>query len=226
MKVTNFNPAGGQTDMKVYNENNPVKNEKIKENGKETPKASEKEKDLKPAVVYEKSDEAKALEKTKKEKTSDKVKNTKTIEYLQKQSEERVNNFKKMIRDMLEKQGYHFNRFMGSGVADKDGNEVKLEDIKVDEDTRMQAQKAISEGGEYSVENVATRIMDFAKALAGGDKSKIGMLRKAVQDGFEQAKQMLGGTLPEISMKTYDEVMARFDEWENPSKVEETPKKA
>ncbi|MDF2948837.1 MAG: uncharacterized protein K0R07_858, partial [Sedimentibacter sp.] len=70
--------------------------------------------------------------------------------------------------------------------------------------------------GEYSVDAVATRIMDMAKALSGSDKSKIPLLKDAVKKGFEAAGLELNGGagLPEICNKTYDEIMKRFDEWE------------
>ena len=52
-------------------------------------------------------------------------------------------------------------------------------------------------------------------AISGGDKAQIGKLKAAIEDGFKQAKEALGGYLPEISQKTYDEVMKRMDEWAN-----------
>lgn len=83
------------------------------------------------------------------------------------------------------------------------------------EDSEKAAQ-AIADGGEYSIDAVATRIMDMAKALSGGDKSKLSLLRDAVIKGFEAAGMELNGGagLPEISYKTYDEIMKHFDEWE------------
>ena len=55
--------------------------------------------------------------------------------------------------------------------------------------------------------------VDFAKALSGGDKSKIETLRNAFKEGFESAKEAFGGELPEISQQTYDKVMQGFDDW-------------
>ena len=36
-------------------------------------------------------------------------------------------------------------------------------------------------------------------------------MREAFQKGFDQAKEAWGGELPEISQRTYDAVMAKFD---------------
>ena len=58
----------------------------------------------------------------------------------------------------------------------------------------------------------------MAKALSGGDSSKIGKLKEGFLKGFKEAEKAWGGELPDISKKTYDEVLKRFDEWENSSK--------
>lgn len=84
----------------------------------------------------------------------------------------------------------------------------------VNADTKAKAEKMISEDGDWGVKAVSARIVDFAKALSGGDKSKLDELRSAIEKGFGQAKEILGGTLPDISRKTYDEVMKQLDAWE------------
>lgn len=203
----------GSQYANIYNEKNPIKGTEVKKNKDTSAKVQTEEKKgaiKQPEVVYEKSNDVKVSEKTQ----------TKTIQELKAESDRRIEGFKKMIYEMLEKQGYHFNTFMGMKIerTSKDGVElVDIKDIKVDQATRLKAQEAISEGGEFSVDAVATRIMDFAKALSGGDKSKIAELREAVEKGFDQARAALGGELPDISQDTYNEVMKRFDQWENPT---------
>lgn len=85
--------------------------------------------------------------------------------------------------------------------------------VQVSAEVAAKAKASISEGGEYSVDAVATRIMDMAKALSGGDESKIAVLREAVEKGFGAAAGKMGGKLTDISSQTYDEVMKRFDDW-------------
>lgn len=87
--------------------------------------------------------------------------------------------------------------------------------VNIDEETRTAAQDAISEGGYFSVDAVATRLLDFAVAISGGDPSRIEVLRDAVQRGFDAASQQWGGELPEISQHTLEAVMNGFDEWLN-----------
>lgn len=71
------------------------------------------------------------------------------------------------------------------------------------------AAEAISENGNWGVNAVSTRIIDMAVNLSGGDTSKIGMLREAVQKGFAQVGNL--EDLPEVCQQTYDEIMKRFD---------------
>lgn len=128
------------------------------------------------------------------------------LEQLRNSEEQRVKAFEDTIRSMAAQQGQVINfTFRGQG-------------LHVTEEQRAEAEKSISEGGEYSVDSVAGRIMDMAKALAGEDSSKISILREAVQKGFSGAASLLGkkdDEMPEITKNTYTEVMKRFDEWEN-----------
>ena len=85
--------------------------------------------------------------------------------------------------------------------------------LEVDESTRAQAAALVADDGPMGVEAVSDRIVDFAIALSGGDVSKLETLREAIDKGFAAAKEMLGGTLPEISSRTYDAVMEKLHQW-------------
>lgn len=148
-------------------------------------------------------------EKDTSSKDSSSVKNNKKydsieINRLVDDNEKRINEFKETIKKMIAKQGETSNLTLFGQKLN-----VTVEDSR-------KAAEAISDGGEYSVDAVATRIIDMAKALSGGDKAKIGMLKDAVIKGFEAAGLEFnnGSGLPDICNKTYDEVMKRFDEWE------------
>jgi hypothetical protein len=77
------------------------------------------------------------------------------------------------------------------------------------------AQEAISENGYFGVENTAQRLVGFAKALTGGDPSKIGLMRDSILKGFAQAERKWGSALPEISQKTLARIHELLDEWES-----------
>lgn len=114
-----------------------------------------------------------------------------------------VDSFRRMIETLIgqqaEKQG------LASGFS--------LRNVEVTDEMRTEAKEMIDEGGYFSVEETATRILDFAVALTGGDPGRIDLMRGAVERGFTQAERMFGGELPKISHQTREAVMNGFDEW-------------
>lgn len=119
------------------------------------------------------------------------------------ESDRKVEELMSMLRPLLEQQGLTMAKVVRG--------EQKL---TVDQGTIDAAKEAISEDGEMGVRKVSERILSFAKFAMGNDPAQLGKIRDAVELGFSQAKEILGGTLPEISQKTYDTIMAEFDRWE------------
>lgn len=130
-----------------------------------------------------------------------------------------------LVQKLLDEQDVYKNKLM-SYVKDSllgQGNAVKSADsiwsmfaegkVTVDDAAREEAQKAISEGGFWSVEKTSDRIIEMAKALTGGDPSKIQTMVDAFKKGYDEATKAWGKELPEISSKTYDAVMQKFDDW-------------
>ena len=97
------------------------------------------------------------------------------------------------------------------GTADSMWSFLAKGDFTVDEATRAQAQADIAEDGYWGVNQTSDRIIQFANALTGGDPDKIESMREAFKKGYAQAEKTWGGSLPEISQKTYDAVMEKFD---------------
>ena len=81
----------------------------------------------------------------------------------------------------------------------------------VDPATKAQAQADIAEDGYWGVEQTSERIVQFATALTGGNPELIEDMREAFKEGYAQAEKTWGDKLPEISQKTYDAVMEKFD---------------
>lgn len=127
---------------------------------------------------------------------------TQTIDRLKAESEKAYEQLANLVRELLQRQGMTFKE-VASGEKE----------LVVDEQARAEAQLAIGEGGEQSPEKVSDRIVEFANAVSGGDKSKFELLKNAIKEGFNAAKKALGGTLPEISQKTYDLVMEKLNKW-------------
>ena len=126
-----------------------------------------------------------------------------TVDGLKMESEKTRDQLKMMVQDLLRRQG----------------KAVQLLDpktmVKIDATTRAEASKMIADDGPLGIEPMSDKIVDFAKAVSGGDKGKLDTLKKAIEKGFKEAERILGGSLPEISQKTYDRVMEKFDMWEN-----------
>lgn len=106
----------------------------------------------------------------------------------------------------------------GVGFLNFDGRKVSTAQFALPNvaTTPEEAAKAVADGGDWSVGAVADRIMSMATSIAGDDPKKLEAMRTAVQQGFKQAgidfTKMTGKKdMPEITGKTYDEIMGRFD---------------
>lgn len=131
--------------------------------------------------------------------------NEKVIAQLRKDAEARLQQLQSLVQQLISKQ---------AGVnADANDlwNMLREGKVEVDPETRAQAQADIAEDGYWGVNATSDRIIDFAMALTGGDKSKLGNMLDAFKKGYEQAEKTWGGELPEISQKTYDAVLEKFD---------------
>ncbi|MCH4888685.1 hypothetical protein EZV73_13915 [Acidaminobacter sp. JC074] len=126
------------------------------------------------------------------------------ISLLREEAEKAHAHLRQIVEDLLRRQGIEVEK-----LAD-----LKPEDIQVDQQARDEAKQMIDEGGPLSPEAVSDRIVDFAKAISNGDKSKLELLREAIDEGFEQAKNFMGGELPEITDKTYELIQEKLDAWE------------
>lgn len=144
--------------------------------------------------------------------------NTALVNQLKQDAENRMATFKKMIVDMMSKQAGTF----GTATDDAMWKFLASGDFTVDAATKAQAQADIAEDGYWGVEQTSDRIIDFAVALTGGDPDKVEEMREAFKKGYAQAEETWGGKLPEISQKTYDAVMKKFDELAGIKETEET----
>lgn len=135
--------------------------------------------------------------------------------------EYRANNDNQFIQMMMnmqgnvQKQGQQF--LAANNLLNLSGGKItaSMLDLPAGGSTPAEAAAAISDGGAYSIDAVATRIFSLAEAIAGDDPEKLQEMRDAVNKGFEQAgfkfKSVTKSGLPQISHDTYDEIMSRFD---------------
>ncbi len=164
----------------------------------ETTKASSAAEDT--GVVYESSSETKTAS-TKKTYTPD----TNLINKLKAEADARTSQLRSLVEQMMGKQANAYGQANDIWQFLREGN------FTVDPATKAQAQADIAEDGYWGVEQTSDRIIQFATALTGGDPDKIEEMRSAFKKGFKQAEETWGGSLPDISQKTYDAVMEKFD---------------
>ncbi|MCL1986820.1 MAG: hypothetical protein FWG64_02480 [Firmicutes bacterium] len=123
--------------------------------------------------------------------------------------ERHVDSFRRLVQTLLNRQADQSN----AAGTPWDFNNPDLM-VNIDDETRAAAQEAIGEDGPFGVNAVATRLLDFAVAISGGDPERISVLRNAVERGFAAAERQWGGTLPDISQQTREAVMNGFDQWQ------------
>ena len=156
-------------------------------------------------VVYEKSSK------------TDNVVTKKTdyamVEKLKADAEQRTAQLRSLVEKMMTKQGEAI------GTADSMWRFLAKGDFTVDAETKAQAEADIAEDGYWGVEQTSDRILDFAKALSGNDPEKADLLLDAFKKGFEEATKSWGDKLPDISQRTYDAVVEKFDAWKNGTTV-------
>lgn len=152
-------------------------------------------------VVYEKNSSTKNTGYVKK--------NSAMIKKLQADADARIAQMRGIVEQMMTKQGSAIGKVDSMWRFLADGN------FTVSADVKAQAEKDIADDGYWGVEQTSDRIVDFAKALSGGDSEKADKMIEAFKKGFEQATKSWGKTLPDISQRTYDAVMEKFDAWKN-----------
>lgn len=190
MDMNNISRTNAYTAANAYQ---TAKTDTKADESKETVKNTDTTKDTgkDSGVVYEKSSTDRSA----------------IIAQLKADSEQRTAQLRSLVENMMKQQGVQI------GTSDSMWRFLAGGNFTVTAEAKAQAQAAIAEDGYYGVEQTSERIVDFAKALTGGDASKAEEMREAFIKGFKQATKSWGKELPEISQKTYDAVMEKFDAW-------------
>lgn len=133
--------------------------------------------------------------------------NTELINKLKADAEARTSQLQSLVEKLMMGQGNAI------GTANDMWSFLRTGKFTVDAATKAQAQADIADDGYWGVEQTSSRILDFAKALSGGVPDKLEEMRSAFEKGFKKAEKTWGGKLPEISQKTYEAAMKKFDDW-------------
>ena len=186
--------TGATNTYEAYQANQTANTKAAEEN---TSKAASEDKNDK-GVVYESSKGSTSTGKTY-------TQNTNLVNKMKADAAAHAQQFQDIVTQLMSKQGQTYNTANGIWSFLAGG------DFTVDAATKAQAEKDIAEDGYWGVEQTSNRIIDFATALTGGDPDKIEEMREAFKKGYKMAEDTWGGKLPDISQRTYDAVMEKFD---------------
>ena len=110
-----------------------------------------------------------------------------------------------------------------SGKETQSGMSLKnigYEGKPITELTQDEAKDLVDENGFFGVTQTSDRVANFVFSFAGDDLELLQKGREGIVQGFEEAKKMFGGELPEISYKTQERTLALLDEKINSLKGE------
>lgn len=155
------------------------------------------------------------------ESTTDKIKNAtekerkQIVAQMKKDTETRLSQMQNLVMTMFNKQGSKVN------TLEDMWKQLASGDFTADKATIAKAKEDISEDGYWGVEQTSQRIFDFAVALSGGDPEKMEKMKDAVTKGFNEATKSWGKKLPDISQKTYEAAMKKFEDYNKENVVTE-----
>ena len=186
--------AGHEYNKEILPKNETVKKEEAKEEIQE-----------KPAATLEVS-EQKAAKKAGYVKPD-------LVKIRQMQAESQQKMLQKMLgtaKDTFIKQAGGLKNILGRALA---GEKVEGFNFNFTAADIEQAKKDVADGGYWSAEKTSERLVEFAKAISGGDVKQKDALVAAIKEGFKQAEDLWGGKLPQISQDTYRLTMEKLDNW-------------
>ena len=189
MSVNGVTGSSGAADLYGTYKTNSAKPAEKTENKKEENNSG---------VVYEPSSSATTGSVSKKPDAH-------LVAKLKADSDARISQMKSLVEQMISKQGQTL------GKTDSIWSFLASGNFTVDAATKAQAQKDIADDGYWGVEQTSSRIVDFATALAGSDPKQLEKMRDAFKKGFDNATSTWGKSLPDISQRTYQAVMDKFD---------------
>ena len=189
MSVNGVTGSSGAADLYGTYKTNSAKPAEKTENKKEENNSG---------VVYEPSSSATTGSVSKKPDAN-------LVAKLKADSDARISQMKSLVEQMISKQGQTL------GKTDSIWSFLASGNFTVDAATKAQAQKDIADDGYWGVEQTSSRIVDFATALAGSDPKQLEKMRDDFKKGFDNATSTWGKSLPDISQRTYQAVMDKFD---------------
>jgi hypothetical protein len=82
----------------------------------------------------------------------------------------------------------------------------------ISELSQDEAKELVSDEGYFGVTQTSDRVANFVFSFAGDNLEILEKGREGIVKGFEEAKELFGGELPDISYKTQERTLALIDE--------------
>lgn len=176
--------------------------------------------DTVPVIPLAEADVYETSEQTSKNTKITYTRDSATISEINKQVEAKLGNLRGIVENLFSMQSLKTGEGKGLNyhqiMAKYDGKLKEFyQNLEVDESTRLKAQQEISADGFWGVKQTSARAIEFAKALSGGDPSKVALLRDAIEAGYQAAEKAWGGELPEICKQTQEATLKGLNDWAN-----------
>lgn len=101
------------------------------------------------------------------------------------------------VRDILNSIDFKAIGYTGKSIGDMNPEEAKA---------------LVSEDGFFGVSQTSARLSDFVLSGGGDNVEKLKAGREGIIKGFNDAENIWGGKLPDISYETLDKALAKIDE--------------
>lgn len=88
---------------------------------------------------------------------------------------------------------------------------IGYEGKALDQLTQGEAKELVSQGGFFGIDETSSRVTSFVMNMTGDNIEALQESRKGLVQGFEEAKKLFGGELPDISIKTQEKSLEVID---------------
>ena len=100
------------------------------------------------------------------------------------------------------------NQHTAGRIHDGDMDSVAMDGI-----TPENAKDLVANNGHWTPDQTAERIISFSLTIFRNDPKKFNVIKEAIVEGFEAARESFGGELPETANETLSAVMERLGRW-------------
>ncbi len=143
--------------------------------------------------------------------------------FTEKISKEEASELRKQISENANEMMFNSTAIQSANVSAQEQFKIDYEDFQsflsgvgyegkpIAELSQSEAAELVSEDGLFGIKQTSERIANFVINGSGGDEDRMRAGREGMLLGFQQAEEMWGGELPEISQKTMQAAIEMVD---------------